>query len=238
MKRNLHKKYISLSILSGLLFGLSWPVNGIFFLIFTAFIPILLIEKELREKSLLQIYFYSFLSFIIWNTITSWWIINSSVFGMFFAVILYSLLMALVFTFYSLVSNKLGNKLGIIFFVSSWIVFEKFNLGWEFSWPSLILGNVFSESHQFIQWFEYTGTLGGSLWILFVNLIFFQTLIKYLNKKYYLKTLSIGLLSISFPIIISLFIYIQDIKHEKHVDIVIIQPNIDPYNRKYGRTNF
>ena len=128
MKRNLHKKYISLSILSGLLFGLSWPVNGIFFLIFTAFIPILLIEKELREKSLLQIYFYSFLSFIIWNTITSWWIINSSVFGMFFAVILYSLLMALVFTFYSLVSNKLGNKLGIIFFVSSWIVFEKFNL--------------------------------------------------------------------------------------------------------------
>lgn len=166
MKRNLHKKYISLSILSGLLFGLSWPVNGIFFLIFTAFIPILLIEKELREKSLLQIYFYSFLSFIIWNTITSWWIINSSVFGMFFAVILYSLLMALVFTFYSLVSNKLGNKLGIIFFVSSWIVFEKFNLGWEFSWPSLILGNVFSESHQFIQWFEYTGTLGGSLWIL------------------------------------------------------------------------
>ena len=151
----MYKKYILLSILSGFLFGLSWPVNGIVFLIFIAFIPLLLIEKELRTKSLLQIYFYSFLSFFIWNLITSWWIINSTVFGMFFAIILYSLLMALVFTSYSLVSRKLGDKLGFIFFVSSWIVYEKFNLSWEFSWPSLILGNVFSESHQFVQWFEY-----------------------------------------------------------------------------------
>ena len=234
----MYKKYILLSILSGFLFGLSWPVNGIVFLIFIAFIPLLLIEKELRTKSLLQIYFYSFLSFFIWNLITSWWIINSTVFGMFFAIILYSLLMALVFTSYSLVSRKLGDKLGFIFFVSSWIVYEKFNLSWEFSWPSLILGNVFSESHQFVQWFEYTGTLGGSLWVLLVNFIFFKALNKYLSNKYYLKKLSIGLLSISFPIIISLFIYREDIKHEKFVDIIILQPNIDPYNRKYGRTNF
>jgi hypothetical protein len=146
--------------------------------------------------------------------------------------------MALVFTSYSLISKKLGSKLGVIFFISSWIVFEKFNLSWEFSWPSLILGNVFSESHQLIQWFEFTGTLGGSIWILIVNLLFFKTLNKYLSNKYYLKNLSIGLLSISIPIIISLFIYEQEIKHEKFIEITIIQPNIDPYNKKYGRTNF
>ena len=152
----MNKKYFLLSILSGLLFGLSWPVKGIVFLIFIAFVPLLIIEKELREKSVVKIYFYSFLSFILWNSITSWWIINSTVFGMFFAIILYSILMALVFTSYSLISTKLGNKLGVIFFISSWIVFEKFNLSWEFSWPSLILGNVFSESHKLIQWFEFT----------------------------------------------------------------------------------
>ena len=234
---NLNKKYLFLSILSGLLFGLSWPVKGIVFLIFVAFIPLLLIEREVREKSVLQLYLYSFLSFIIWNSITSWWLINSTVFGMFFAIILYSLIMALVFTCYSLISKKLGNKLGFIFFISSWIVFEKFNLSWEFSWPSLILGNVFSESHQLIQWFEFTGTLGGSLWILIVNLLFFETFNQYLNKKYYLNKLSIGLLFISFPIIISLFIYKQDTEKEKFLDITIIQPNIDPYNKKYGRTN-
>ena len=234
----MNKKYLILSLFSGLLFGLSWPVNGIVFLIFVAFIPLLVIERQLREKSVFKIFSYSFLSFIIWNSITSWWLVNSTVFGMFFAIILYSILMALVFTSYSLISKKLGSKLGVIFFISSWIVFEKFNLSWEFSWPSLILGNVFSESHQLIQWFEFTGTLGGSIWILIVNLLFFKTLNKYLSNKYYLKNLSIGLLSISIPIIISLFIYEQEIKHEKFIEITIIQPNIDPYNKKYGRTNF
>ena len=234
----MNKKYLILSLFSGLLFGLSWPVNGIVFLIFVAFIPLLVIERELREKSVFKIFSYSFLSFIIWNSITSWWLVNSTVFGMFFAIILYSILMALVFTSYSLISKKLGSKLGVIFFISSWIVFEKFNLSWEFSWPSLILGNVFSESHQLIQWFEFTGTLGGSIWILIVNLLFFKTLNKYLSNKYYLKNLSIGLLSISIPIIISLCIYEQEIKHEKFIEITIIQPNIDPYNKKYGRTNF
>ena len=234
----MNKKYFLLSILSGLLFGLSWPVKGIVFLIFIAFVPLLIIEKELREKSVVKIYFYSFLSFILWNSITSWWIINSTVFGMFFAIILYSILMAFVFTSYSLISRKLGNKLGVIFFISSWIVFEKFNLSWEFSWPSLILGNVFSESHKLIQWFEFTGVLGGTLWVLVINLVFYKTLENYLNNKYYLNKLSIGLLSISFPIIISLFIYQKEEKQEKQLDITIIQPDIDPYNEKYGRTNF
>ena len=234
----MNKKYLILSLFSGILFGLSWPVNGIVFLIFVAFIPLLIIEKGLREKSVLKIFSYSFMSFILWNSITSWWLVNSTVFGMFFAIILYSILMALVFAGYSLISKKLGGKLGVIFFISSWIVFEKFNLSWEFSWPSLILGNVFSESHHLIQWFEFTGTLGGSIWILIVNLLFFETLNKYLNNKYYLKNLSIGLLSISLPIITSLFIYKQDIKQEKFIDVTIIQPNIDPYKKKYGRTNF
>tara|TARA_B100000497_G_scaffold15552_1_gene17986 strand:- start:72 stop:1628 length:1557 start_codon:yes stop_codon:yes gene_type:complete len=233
----LAKKYILLSIFSGLLFGLSWPVKGLVFLIFIAFVPLLLIEKELRDKSSLYIFFYSLLSFVIWNLITSWWLINSTVFGMLFAIGLYSFLMALFFTSYSLISKKLGHKLGVIFFISSWIVFEKFNLSWEFSWPSLILGNVFSESHKLVQWFEFTGTLGGSLWILIVNIIFYKAFNKYLIKKYYLNKLSIGLLFVSFPIIISLYMYNLDTKKGNELDIAIVQPNIDPYTSKYGRTN-
>jgi apolipoprotein N-acyltransferase len=68
--------------------------------------------------------------------------------------------------------------------------------------------------------------------------MFYKTLENYLNNKYYLNKLSIGLLSISFPIIISLFIYQKEEKQDKYLDVTIIQPNIDPYNKKYGRTNF
>ena len=235
----MNKKYLLYSILSGLLLGFSWPVNGIVFLIFIAFVPLLTIENKLRHKSIKKIFTYSFLSFFIWNTITCWWIIYSTVFGMIFAILLYSLLMALVFSSYSLISKKIGNKLGYIYFISSWIVFEKFNLTWDFSWPSLVLGNVFSESHYLIQWFEYTGSFGGTLWVLIVNLLFYKAYSNYILKKNnYLKTFSISLLNISIPIIISLIIYNTQTKSDNSINISIIQPNVDPYNEKYGKTNF
>lgn len=157
---------------------------------------------------------------------------------MVFAIVLYSLLMTLVFSSFSLISKKIGNKLGIIYFISSWIIYEKINLIWDFSWPSLILGNVFSESHHLIQWYEYTGSFGGTLWILIVNFIFFQSYNNYLNKeKSFKKYLSISLLAISIPLIISLYIYDNQTINNKKLDVSIIQPNIDPYNEKYGRTN-
>jgi|TARA_B110000438_G_scaffold120138_1_gene117257 apolipoprotein N-acyltransferase len=234
----LNKKFLSLSILSGLLLGFSWPVNGIVFLIFIGFVPLLIIENNLRHKSISKIFFYSLLTFIIWNIITCWWLIYSTTFGMVFAIVLYSLLMTLVFSSFSLISKKIGNKLGIIYFISSWIIYEKINLIWDFSWPSLILGNVFSESHHLIQWYEYTGSFGGTLWILVVNFIFFQSYNNYLNKeKSFKKYFSISLLAISIPLIISLYIYDNQTINNKKLDVSIIQPNIDPYNEKYGRTN-
>ena len=235
----MNKTHLSYSIISGLLLGLSWPINGVVFLIFIAFVPLLIVENNLRYRSIKKIFSYSFLSFFIWNTITCWWIIYSTVFGMIFAILLYSLLMALVFSSYSLISKKIGNKLGIIYFISSWIVFEKFNLIWDFSWPSLILGNVFSESHHLIQWYEYTGSFGGTLWVLIVNLCFYKAYSNYIiKKKNYKKIFSISLLTISIPIIISLFIYNNQTVSKDSINISIIQPNIDPYNEKYGRTNF
>jgi apolipoprotein N-acyltransferase len=38
------------------------------------------------------------------------------------------------------------------------------------------LGNLLAKNTAFIQWYEYTGVLGGSLWILTSNIIFFKVL--------------------------------------------------------------
>ena len=50
---------------------------------------------------------------------------------------------------------------------------EYFHLNWQFSWPWLTLGNVFSTVTEFVQWYEYTGVLGGTLWILSINILIF-----------------------------------------------------------------
>jgi len=234
----LNKNLLFSSIVSGLILGLSWPTYGFVFLIFIGFVPLLHLEYELRKKSTFKIFYLSFIAFLIWNLITSWWLINSTIFGMVFAVLLYSILMSTVFISFSIISKKLGNKLGLIFLVCSWIVFEKFNLNWEFSWPLLLLGNSFSESYILIQWYEYTGTFGGTLWVLIVNIIFFMAFQSYLQlNQNYLKLFSFGLLSVAFPIILSLFIYNNFEENEEFINVSIIQPNIDPYNEKYGRTN-
>ena len=182
------KKYFILSILSGLLFGLSWPTYGFIFLIFISLVPLLIIEDDLRNKSTFKIFNYSFISFFIWNSITSFWLLNSTVFGGIFAIVLYSTLMSIVILLFSKISKKLNSKLGFIFLVTSWIVFEKFNLSWEFSWPSLLIGNSFSDSHKLIQWYEYTGVFGGTLWIWMVNISLYHTLKHYWeNKKLHKK---------------------------------------------------
>ena len=146
--------------------------------------------------------------------------------------------MSLLFTSFSLISKRLNNKLGFIYFVCAWIVFEKFNLNWEFSWPLLLIGNAFSESHMLVQWYEYTGTFGGTLWVLLINIIFFKAYQNYRQLNYkYLKLFSIGLIFVAIPIIISLFIFKNHKNDSRSVKVALIQPNIDPYNDKYGRTN-
>ena len=99
----MNKNLLFSSIVSGLLLGLSWPTYGFVFLIFIGFVPLLHVEYELRKKSTFKIFYLSFIAFLIWNLITSWWLINSTIFGMVFAVLLYSTLMSTVFISFSVI---------------------------------------------------------------------------------------------------------------------------------------
>ena len=232
-------KNFCFSLISGILLGLSWPTYGFSFLIFVSFVPILYLEKKIRNRSLKLVFFYSYISFFLWNLIATWWLIYASVFGMLFAVLVNSFLMAIVFTLYSFVSRRVDEKLSVIYFTTSWIVFEKFHLYWDFSWPWLNLGNVFSENIHWIQWYEYSGSFGGSLWVLIVNFLFLYFLINYLSIKKPNPTLfSAAVLTISVPIIISLLIYKKEYESIDKIDVSILQPNVDPYNDKYNQTNF
>ena len=110
---------------------------------------------------------------------------------------------------------------------------------WDFSWSWLNLGNVFSEKIKWIQWYEYTGTFGGSLWILILNVWIYEVI-----KSYHFKKLDFGIrkiigpiLFIMIPIIFSIYLFRQIKNQEDKLQVVIMQPNIDPYDAKYQLTN-
>ncbi|MGZ4034656.1 MAG: apolipoprotein N-acyltransferase, partial [Bacteroidia bacterium] len=137
-----------LSVLSGLLLGFAWFPHGMIPLLFVAFIPLLIVEQiifrnpeKYRSRSVFR---YAYISFFIWNLLTTWWVVNASLGGAAMAFFLNSLFMALVFLFFHKVKKRLGEKWGSIIFISCWVTFEFLYYGDEITYPWLTLGNAFA----------------------------------------------------------------------------------------------
>lgn len=244
-------KYLILSLISGVLLSLSWPTYGIPFFIFFAFVPLLILEHDISKfskikRKSLAIFGLSFLSFIIWNIVTTGWLYNAlnpdgshSLMAVIFPVLFNSTVMSVTFLIYHRYKNAAGTYFGLVFFVAIWMAMEKLTLTWEFSWPWLNLGNAFADYPKVIQWYDTFGATGGTFWILIINVFAFYTLRIWeagrIPKSLY-KNLAILGSIIFIPIIISLVKYRGfSEKPVGSVNVVILQPALDPYNEKYSK---
>ncbi|WP_298898713.1 apolipoprotein N-acyltransferase [uncultured Psychroserpens sp.] len=235
---------ILLVIISGILLALGWPTYGFPLLLFIGFVPLLLAERQLRFSDTkhkgLAIFGLAYLAFFIWNITTTSWLRHASLFGACFAVFVNTALMATLLLLYHKYAKRQSQNRALLFLVALWISFEKLHLGWEFSWPWLNLGNGFSEFITWIQWYEYTGTFGGTLWVWILNVIVFKGVLSYQNEKskaVIKSTLLKCAALIIIPIGISLVIYNTYSHKGETVNIIALQPNIDPYSEKYDMTN-
>ena len=235
----MYKNYL-LALLSGLLLALAWPTYGFSLFVFIGFVPLLLAlnanRKSGRKRVNLVNFFTTYIALLVWNTITTWWIWNSTPAGALFALFVNSLLMTLVFQLYHVVSRRKPQRFALIFLLTLWIAFEKFHLNWDFSWPWLNLGNVFSENPSWIQWYEYTGVFGGSLWIWIVNIGVFVAIEKFQRHndlKILAKQVLIPISIIVIGIAFSKIQYHSYVEKGEELSVIVIQPNVDPYTEKY-----
>ena len=233
-----------LSILSALLLSAAWPINGFTFIIFGALIPLLFLENSIQlsdfKRKRLLVFGYGYLTFLLWNILITWWLINSSLIGMLFANICNSLFYAIIFTCFSWAKKRLPNRSAYLFLIVLWIAFEKLHLSWDFSWTWLNLGNIFSENIYWIQWYEYTGVFGGSLWVLVINVWLFHIFKNHntiLGYKPLARKMIAPLMFIALPIAFSLYLYEKVEEGSKDIKVLLVQPNIDPYSTKYSLTN-
>ncbi|MFA8450757.1 MAG: apolipoprotein N-acyltransferase [Bacteroidales bacterium] len=231
-----------ISAITGILLSLAWPLNGFSPILLFAFLPLLYVENYIISNpysfSKYAAFRYSYLSFLIWNILTTWWIWNSTEIGGVLAILLNSAFMSLTFQVFHFVHKKLydGSR-GIYALIPLWITFEYLHLDWDLSWPWLNLGNGFASFHKWIQWYEYTGTFGGTTWILLSNILIFDLVHSFYNKKASIKskiiTRVITPIVIIVPIVISFVIYYQTEDKGEKASIVVGQPNIDPYKEQY-----
>lgn len=233
-------KNIFLAILTGVLLSISWPTYGFAGFLFVALVPLLVainnIHKAKVKRDGLKVFGLAYLSFVIFNYITTWWLHFADFYAAVFAVLANAMLLAIVIRIYYFAKKRVGNHLSNIFLPALWMSFEKMHLNWDLSWPWLNLGNGFAEYYKWIQWYEYTGAFGGTFWVWVVNLTILTGVLKYLDTKN-IAALRPSLIRASVLIIlpISLSYYMYNNYEEKGIEtnVVVLQPNIDPYLEKY-----
>ena len=211
------------------------------FLALFGIVPLLCMDRiaTLTEKKRVWIYHYS--AFVLWNAITTFWVCNATVGGGIFAVLANSLQMSTIFGLFRLSKKKFTGTLPYIFLMVTWIAWERFYFDAEISWPWLVLGNSFARTTWAIQWYEFTGSLGGSLWIWLTNLGIFGLLVSLSDgswSTWNMKAKSAAVIGMTALLIAPPAIsgaigkeYKDSMQAEEMLDVLIVQPNIDPYNK-------
>ena len=230
---------VGLAVLSGLLIAAAWPVHGLVPLAFIAFVPLLYLQD--RHYS----FWLSFITFLVWNALTTWWVWKTTAGGTIAMILLNSFFMTCVFWAYHFVKTRLyDNKKGYYVLIIFVLAFEYLHLHWQLNWPWLNLGNVFSHYHSWVQWYEFTGIAGGTIWVLLANIIVYKFLLascraersvvetSSLRIKYSILALCI----LFIPLIISKIQYSSYKEKGSEVEIVVVQPNLDPYSEEFSLT--
>jgi len=236
------RKYLFLlSILSALLLTIPFYKWGSGIVMMIAFIPLFFITDHFLNtdirRSTLKASGFAALTFLIWNTASTYWIMHASLPGMFMAEFISTLFMSLTFLAFFYTSRKLGQKTGMAAFILYWICYEMFFMNGDLSWSWMILGNAFAKDVKLIQWYEHVGAIGGTFWILLINMLIFSLMKHFLkHRELKSKVKDIVLLSviILLPIISSLIRYYTYKETGEEKKVLVLQPNIDPYREKFG----
>lgn len=192
-----------------------------------------------------KVFLVSGLTALVWNTASIYWVFNSltSVMPVYAAIPislipfgLAAVLMAIACRLYYQLRKQYNIILSLTGLVCFWITYEYLHQSWDLAFPWMTLGNGFASTHQLIQWYEYTGVYGGTVWIWAANILVFLAILSAKDKfktAHRIKLLSVLALLILIPSIWSIGKYMRYEEHENPSNVVVVQPNIDPYG-KFG----
>ena len=226
---------VLLAALSGGLLTAAWPTWGIAPLVFIGFVPLLLIEGRIAQGEKGKLFWLSFLAFLVWNVATTWWVWNATPAAI-AAWVLNALFMSIVFNVFHLTKKKVcNNPWGNLFLIPYWLAFEYLTYLWAAKWPWLNLGNVFSLRVEWVQWYEYTGVVGGTLWVLLVNILIVNIIQFFKAKETKPIFISIGLEAVILllPILLSTSMYKHYEEQGTDTEVVVVQQNCDPWNEQF-----
>ncbi len=219
------RKFLAVTI-SIVLLSVGWLGGGGGALL-VSLVPLLWISAEADDSRAgwWSTFWWALYNFVGWNLATIWWIGFATPVGPVAATVASSLYSMAAFMIYHTVSKRAPKALAYTILVSLWITFEYNYTVSEFSWPWLLLGNGFSNTTWAVQWYEFTGIFGGSLWVLISNILVVEAVRR---RGGYL----VPMLFVALPVLFSIYLYCTfDEGDGEMVEVSVIQPNTNCYDR-------
>lgn len=220
-------------IISVLLLSVGWLGAGGFTLL-VALVPLLLISDSYSDskRDWWRMAGWASLTFALWNVATVWWVWIATPIGPIAATIVSTFWNMVAFMLYHYVSKRAPKSVAYTVLAAAWVAAEYLYIHTDvLSFPWLAVGNGFSGSPWAVQWYEYTGVLGGSLWVLLSNIAIFEAL-----KKKTAWTKVRAALTVLVPMAVSLVIYWSYEPQSERVKAAVLQPNVDCYAEKFNNT--
>ena len=230
----------ALALLFAVLMSIPFLVPHCGFFALFGFVPLLCMERIASITGVKRVWVWHYSAFVLWNAFTTFWVCNATVGGGIFAVLANALQMSLIFGVFRLSKRHFKGVLPYMFLMVMWIAWERAYFDADISWPWLVLGNSFARSIGSIQWYEYTGTLGGSLWIWAANLTVFGLMVALSdgslarwNVKARIAAAVWTVLVFAGPFVWSSVIWnsYEEKNSGEPLEVYVFQPNIDPYNK-------
>lgn len=217
---------------------LGWPeIGDQTYLLFVAWVPLWLIADLDKSYAGWKAFLDGLLAFGVWNLGCTWWIWYASAGGSIMAILGNTVLMSMVYSIAIWIRQHTDRRKGLMALVFGWMAWEYGHLHWDLTWTWLNLGNGLVNWNSAIQWYEVTGVPGGTLWILMSNVVVLNlTWRKYQKQpiKAQIPGAVLWLLIMLIPFSWSQWIYSGLEDADEWHEVVVVQPNIDPYNEKFN----
>ncbi len=242
MKTNVITIWI-LVALGAVLLSVPFLVGHCGWMALVGLVPLLCIDRITRLAKMRRAWCYFAATFALWNTMTTFWVCNATVGGGIFAIAANTLQMTVIFSIFRYSQKHLRGLLPYIFLAAMWIAWERAYFLADISWPWLTLGNAFARSVGMVQWYEFTGVEGGSLWVWLTNITLFHLMVSLSEGTFGLNAAGqpswkaptafiVWAVAIFIgPIALSRIMFNAYEEAERPFDVVVLQPNIDPYHK-------
>lgn len=235
-------------IAGGILYGLSFPVFDLDFLIFASLAIFIHLVRE--SKSIFRAMGRAYLMFLTASIVAISWISLSGmqenadrflIFAGLAVLFVYPVFFmpAAALTHFLFKSTRIMRLdiLPLLAFPFVWTAFEYISTWGQITFPWLLAGNSQTGLLSKIQFIEYTGVYGLSFWISFIGMLLYSALTYSGSGKHAAVSLASLIAAITLYFVPDLInpAFSSKFSYNNRISIGMIQPNIDPWKKWGGK---